>query len=408
MTKNFFVTFLLGIVSGIPLAATQGTLQAWLVEEGVDIKTIGLFSIVAIPWSLKFLWAPLLDTVAPFFLGQRRGWLITLHTCCAGTFFLIAWCDPKNSLFTLSVCTFAAAFFSASQDVVIDAHRCDTLSLSEQGLGSGWYTFGYRLGMLASGAGALLLADNGFDWSTVYEIIGVLIIVVGYTSTFLATEPIRLATSEQPGIFAIYRVPLQLLLSRKNIIFALLFILLYKLGDNLASAMTTPFILKNGFTKTDIVFILKLYGPIATIVGSLLGGVFLLKFSLVKALFFGGILQMISTLGFMLISEYPGSHMILTIVMTIENFSSGFGTVCFIAFLAGLTDVSHSASQYALLSSIMSIPRTVFPSTSGYLADACGWSGYFLLCGCVAIPGLLLITKAYKAVMDQGDTPTPV
>lgn len=394
-TKRLAVTLLLGYSSGIPLLALASTLQAWLFDEGVSTTTLGLLSLIGIPYTLKFLWAPLFDGIPPLGLGQRKGWLLITQFGCIVTLVGLSLIHPIKHPVLFSLTALLTAMFSASQDVIVDALRRDTLQDEELGLGAALYISGYRLGMLTSGALALLLADSLFSWSTVFQLIACSLLP-GIVASLISDEPAQ-NHDFTGGIAQLYKKPLLEIITRPGIWISISFILLYKLGDTLAAALTTPLILELGFSKTDLALIVKSYGLAATLAGSFLGGTLLLRYSLQKSLFIGGVVQMLSTGGFLFLTILSPGKLLLASVICIENFAGGMGTAAFVAYLSRVTKRQYSATQYAVLSSIMGIPRVLLASSTGFVVEATGWTTFFLSCTLIAVPGLLLISAACRS-----------
>jgi PAT family beta-lactamase induction signal transducer AmpG len=394
-TKRLVVTLLLGYSSGVPLLAIASTLQAWLFDEGVSTKTLGLLSLIGLPYTLKFLWAPLFDGITPLCLGQRRGWLLLTQLGCMSTLFGLSMLNPINNPVLFSLTALLTSLFSASQDIIVDALRRDTLKDEELGLGAALYISGYRLGMLTSGALALLLADSLLSWSSVFQFIACAMLP-GVFASLISEEPPPQHNLPR-GIVLLYKQPLLEIIARPGIWISVNFILLYKLGDTLAATMTTPFILELGFSKTDLALIVKSYGLVATLAGSFLGGTLLLRYTLARSLLISGLLQMVSTGGFLLLTLLEPGKLMLAIVISIENFASGMGTSAFVAYLSRVTKRQYSATQYALLSSIMGIPRVLLASSTGFLVEATGWFVFFLCCTLIALPGLLLLSSACRS-----------
>lgn len=385
------VTLLLGFSSGLPLVAIGGTLQAWMRGSGIDLAKVGLVSLLSLPYSLKFLWAPLMDRFALPILGRRRGWMLATQCLLGLSFAGLSACDPVTSQHSLFFWAFVIAFFSASQDIVLDAHRRDMLDDRELGLGSGIFVTGYRIGMLASGAGALWLADQ-IAWSSVYQILA-LAMATGIIATLLAPDPVT-----PPGSVRTLReavvVPIVEFFTRHGVRFALLslfFVLMFKFGDSIATSITTPYFLDVGFTKTQIAEVAKFFGLIATIVGGILGGWIVFRVGIYKALWICGVLQGISTLVPIILLYTGPSVVALAFAVSSENLIIGMGTSAYAAFLGSLCDKRFSASQYALLSSLMSLPRTLFAGGAGAVADVFGYQRFFIFCACAAVPGLALL-----------------
>lgn len=387
----------LGFASGMPLALTGSTLTAWLVTEGVDIQTIGLFSLVGLPYAFKFLWSPLMDRYVPPFLGRRRGWMMITQLALIATICTMGFFSPGSMPLLIATIAVALAFFSASQDIVLDAYRTEHLKPEERGAGAGVWIMGYRIAILVSGAVALILSDY-LSWKTVYMIMG-LTMSIGCIATIFSPEPLKL----NPGIEKIEPpkslhdaivLPFVEFFKRPGALEILLFIILYKLGDVAASQMTTPYILKYiGFSRTELGAIYKGFGMAATIAGTLVGGAIMTKWSLKMSLMIFGVLQGVSTLIFIIL-EFTGREIwALALVIGVENFSGGMGTAAYTALLMGLCNRNFTATQYALLSSLMAVSRYITGAPTGYLVDAVGWVMFFVICTALALPGLLLLVR---------------
>ena len=387
---RMLVALLMGFSSGLPLLLTGSVLQAWMSEEGVDLGTIGLFALVGLPYTLKFLWAPLTDRYCFPFFGRRRGWLITIQLSLALIIAGLGWTQPAQSPLTVAVVACLLAFFSASQDIVIDAYRREALADNELGLGSSLYVNGYRIGMLLASGGGLIMADF-IGFSLVYQVMA-LTMLLGMLTTLFAPEPGIPAGTPTTLQDAVVQ-PFVDYFRRHHALLILLFILLYKVGDTMASHMTIPFYLDIGFSKTEIGAVVKLFGFWATIIGSIIGGIVILRTGIYRALWGFGILQALSTAGFAVLAQVGYNLPWLAGVIAFENLSAGMGTAAFVAFMASLTNKRFTATQYALLSSLMGIPRVIVAAPTGYLADWMGWTVFFTLCALIAIPGLLLLTR---------------
>ena len=387
---RMWVALSMGFASGLPLLLTGSVLQAWMREEGIDLGTIGLFALVGLPYTLKFLWAPLLDRYTPSFLGRRRGWLLTSQLAVMLAIAGLAQARPGEYPLELAVAALLLTFFSATQDIVIDAYRREALAEEELGLGAALYVNGYRLGMLVASGGGLILADR-FSFAWVYLFMAG-VMLIGVLTTLFAPEPTAAEGSPQTLYEAVVD-PFKDYFKRQDALRILLFILLYKIGDTMASHMTTPFYLDIGFSKTEIGTLVKLFGFWATVFGSLLGGILILRLGIYRCLWSFGILQSLSTLGFAFLAEAGDSVPWLAGVITFENLSAGMGTAAYVAFMAHLTNKKFTATQYALLSSLMGIPRVIVASPTGYFASILGWETFFILCAAVAVPGLLLLTQ---------------
>jgi len=384
------VALLMGFSSGLPLLLTGSVLQAWMTDEGVDLGTIGLFALVGLPYTLKFLWAPLTDRYCFPFFGRRRGWLITIQLALVLSIAGLGWTQPAQTPFTVAVVAWLLAFFSASQDIVIDAYRRESLADNELGLGSALYVNGYRIGMLLASGGGLIMADL-IGFSMVYQFMA-LIMLVGILTTLFAPEP-EIAAGTPATLQDAVVQPFVDYFRRHHALLILLFILLYKVGDTMASHMTIPFYLDIGFSKTEIGAVVKLFGFWATIIGSIIGGIVILRTGIYRALWGFGILQALSTAGFAVLAQVGYSLPWLAGVIAFENLSAGMGTAAFVAFMASLTNKQFTATQYALLSSLMGIPRVIVAAPTGYFADWMGWTLFFTLCALIAIPGLVLLTR---------------
>jgi PAT family beta-lactamase induction signal transducer AmpG len=387
---RMFVALVMGFSCGMPLLLTITVLQAWMQEEGVDLTVIGLMALVGIPYTVKFLWAPFLDRYSLAFLGRRRGWLLMAQVALAIAIAGMGLTDPGANPWMVAAAAFLVTFFSASQDIVVDAYRREDLSDEELGLGSSLYVNGYRLGMLLASGGGLILADH-IPFTSVYIIMAGCMLP-GVLTTLLAPEP-PLPPGAPRRLREAVIDPLTEYFSRQGALWILGFILLYKIGDTMASAMTTPFYLDIGFSKTEIGAVVKLFGFWATVVGSLIGGVIMLRLGINRSLWVFGVLQGISTAGFALLARVGHSVPLLSGVIAFENLSGGMGTAAYVAFMASITNKRFTATQYALLSSLMGVPRVMASAPTGFLAKHFGWEGFFIACTLIAIPGMLLLLK---------------
>ena len=385
------VLAVLGFASGLPLYLTSRTLQAWMTLEGVDLTTIGLFSLVALPYSLKFLWAPVVDRYVPPFLGRRRGWLLMIQIGLMLTVAAMSLQDPSRALQLLAFNVILIAFFSASQDIVIDAYRADILTEREMGAGAAIWVAGYRVAMLVTGSLAFILADR-MPWPTVYLVLSFLMLI-GIGATLMASEPVL--AERPPATFAQAVVlPFREFFQRSGPVTALLvllFIVLFKLPDYLAQAMATPFLLNIGFTQTDIGAISGGIGLFATIVGALAGGGVVARLGINRSLWLFGGLQALSNVAYYGVSLVGRNYAFLTTTIIVENFCTGLVTAGFLAFLMSLCSTRFSATQFALLSSLMGFSRDILVAPAGGIAESTGWPLYFLLTLVAAAPGLLLL-----------------
>ncbi|PID73694.1 MAG: AmpG family muropeptide MFS transporter [Desulfobacterales bacterium] len=390
-TRKMLVSFLMGFSCGLPLLLTITLLQAWMTDAGVDLGAIGLMSLTGLPYTLKFLWAPLLDRFVPAGTsGRRRGWLLWIQSALILSVVLLGRCDPAARPLELAAAAFFLAFFSASQDAVVDAYRREDLSDNELGLGASLYVNGYRTGMLLASGGGLMLADQ-LSFADVYLVMAICLLP-GLLTTLFAPEPPRAAAPPHSMLQAAV-APLAEYFSRKNALWMLAFILCYKIGDTLALTMTTPFYLDVGFSKTEIGAVVKLFGYWALVGGGLLGGVIMLRIGINRSLWIFGVLQAVTILGFVLLARIGPENWALAVVVAGENLAGGMGTTAFTAFMASLTDRRFTATQYALLTSLMGLPRVAASAGTGYLAEALGWEGFFIFCTAAAVPGFFLLMR---------------
>lgn len=391
---RMIVALLMGFSCGLPLLLTITVLQAWMKEEGVDLTVIGLMALVGLPYTLKFLWAPFLDRYTLPFLGRRRGWLLIAQIFLIFSIAGLGLTDPDPDYgghpWMVAFAALLVTFFSASQDIVVDAYRREDLPDEELGLGSSFYINGYRVGMLLASGGGLILADH-VSFSTVYLIMAACMLP-GVLTTFFASEP-EIAAGTPKTLKEAVLYPLIDYFSRKEALWILAFILFYKMGDTMASAMTTPFYLDIGFSKTEIGAVVKLFGFWATIIGSLIGGVLMLRQGIYRSLWIFGFLQAISTAGFALLARIGHNISALSAVIAFENLSSGMGTAAYVAFMASITNKKFTATQYALLSSLMGVPRVLASAPTGFFAKSLGWENFFIFCTLIAVPGMLLLLK---------------
>jgi PAT family beta-lactamase induction signal transducer AmpG len=389
-SRRMLVAFLMGFSGGLPLLLTWGVLQACMTKKGVDLTWIGMISLFQIPYTCKVLWAPFLDRFILPFLGRRRGWLIVSQIALMVAIMGLGYSDPVKNTGLMIVAALLVAFFSATQDIVIDAYRREDLSDEELGLGSSMYVYGYRLGMLLASGGGLIMADH-MSFSQVYFIMS-FCMLPGIITTLLTPEPELIAGAPQTMREAVVG-PLVDYFSRRGAIWILVFILLYKIGDTMASGITMPFYLNTGFSMTEVGAVVKFFGTAATLIGAFLGGVLLLKLGINRGLWIFGILQALSTAGFAILARIGYNINMLSGVIAFENLSSGMGTAAFVAFMASITNKKFTATQYALLTGIMGLSRLLASSVSGFLAKNIGWESFFIFCTLIAIPVMLLLSK---------------
>lgn len=403
-SRRIAAVLLLGFASGLPLALTAGTLQAWLAVENVDIKTIGLFTLVGQPYTYKFLWAPLMDRYTPPFLGRRRGWLILTQVALLATIAFMGTLSPRESPWLLAVVALAVAFLSASQDIVFDAYRADILREAERGPGAAISVLGYRIAMLVSGGGALVLADQVLGWTAMYCVMAALM-GIGIVSTWFAPEPEEKVHAPESLAKAVSE-PLKEFFSRRGAWLLLLLIVLYKLGDAFAGSLTTAFLIQGpGFSATEVGAINKAMGLAATIMGALLGGAWMIQLGLYRALLLFGILQAVTNLGFMALAIAGKSYPLMVTAVAAENLCGGMGTAAFVALLMTLCDRRFSATQYALLSALAAVGRVYVGPVSGVLVSALGWAPFFFMTFLIALPGLLLLWIMRDRLAPAPQTP---
>lgn len=388
--RRIMTVLLLSFSSGLPLAMVAGTLQAWLATEKVDITTIGWFTLIGLPYTWKFLWSPFFDRYVSRFMGPRRGWILILQFLLVIGIAAMGMVSPQSHIQLLALVALAVAFLSASQDIVIDAYRVEVLRPDERGSGAGVTNLGARLALLLSGAGALILSDH-LPWDMVYLIMA-MCLSIGILGTFFGPEPERVIkhpTSLKDAVVD----PFIDFFKRKDAVAMLLFVVLYKFSDAFSVSLATPFLLSVGFTKTQIGVAFKGVGMAATIVGALAGGGIIARIGLNRSLWIFGVLQALSNFGFILLSYAGASFPLLLTVMGVDNICGGLGSAAFLAFLMAACNVRYTATQYALLSSVMAIARTFVGPPAGYVVKAFGWPTFFVISILLAIPGLLLLQR---------------
>jgi PAT family beta-lactamase induction signal transducer AmpG len=388
-SKRVAMMLVLGFSSGLPLALTGGTLQAWMTVAGVDLRTIGVFALVGLPYTIKFLWSPLMDRFVPPWLGRRRGWMVATQLSLFVGILAMAFSSPEHSVSTLAVVALLVAFASASQDIVVDAYRTDLLHEKERGAGTAVYVTAYRIAMLVSGALALILSEQ-IGWRNTYVLMAVFM-AVGMMGALFGPEP---AVDGRPPATLREAVwgPLHDFFSRSGAVVILLFIVLYKLGDAYAGTLTTAFLIRGaGFSPTDVGTVNKGLGLISVIVGAAVGGSLMVRLGLFKALLLFGLLQAVSNLSFMVLAWLGKSYPMMIFAVAFENLSGGMGTSAFVAFLMGLCNHRYSATQFALLSSLAVLGRVFVSPSSGYIVEITGWAVFFLITVLTALPGLALL-----------------
>lgn len=407
---------LLGFSSGLPLALTSGTLQAWLAVSGVDIRTIGIFALVGLPYTIKFLWSPLMDRFVPVQfrgrtgnkLGRRRGWILLTQICLIIGITTMAFNSPQHyspyTLWLLGIIALSVASASASQDIVIDAYRTDTLREKERGIGAGVFVSAYRIAMLISGAVALILSEH-IGWRNTYLLMAGLM-SIGVITTLFAPEP-EVKTTPPKSLSEAVWGPLKNYFSRKGAIAILLLIILYKLGDAYAGTLTTAFLIRGvGFSPGEVGAINKGLGLISTIFGAMFGGALMVRLGLFKSLMAFGILQAISNLTFMALALIGKNYGMLIFAVAFENLCGGMGTAAFISLLMTICSQKYSATQYALLSSLAALGRIFVAPSSGFVVVYVGWANFFFITFLTALPGLWLLFKMKHIIsnLKQNDS----
>lgn len=388
--RNAAVLLLLGFASGLPLALTAGTLQAWMTVENVDLKTIGFFSLVGQAYVFKFLWSPMMDRYTPPFLGRRRGWLLITQFALIAGIVAMGFMQPSRDLTLLAALAVLVAFCSASQDIVFDAWKTDVLPPEERGSGAAITVLGYRLAMLISGGLALWLADRYLGWQATYWLMA-LLMVPGLIATLLAREP-EMPAREPHSLRQAVAFPLKDFFQRNNAWLLITLIILYKLGDAFAASLTTTFLIRGvGFSAGDVGLVNKTLGLLATIIGALYGGVLMQRLSLFRALMIFGVLQAVSNFAYWLLAVTPPHLWSMASAVFIENLCGGMGTAAFVALLMTLCNKSFSATQFALLSALSAVGRVYVGPAAGWLVELWGWPVFYAFTVVAAVPGLLLL-----------------
>jgi PAT family beta-lactamase induction signal transducer AmpG len=412
LRRRVLIVLFLGFSSGLPLALSGSTLQIWAQQSGVDLRVIGLIALVGTPYTIKFLWAPVIDALdVPLlsrWLGRRRGWLICSQLLLMMAIVFLAFCDPATAPFRIAIGALLVAAASATQDIVVDAFRVESLPENEQAAGMAGYVAAYRIGMLVSNAGALLLVTyfehslglmTGTAWTCGYLSMAALV-SIGMVTTIVATEPERSAATHAAlsGKAALLRVIQAANGARKDFFsgemafVVLAFVVLYKFTDAFAGNMTAPFVIDLGFSRDDYAKIIKGVGFAATLLGGFAGGFIARRYPLATSLWIGGVVQAVANLVFSWQATVGANMAALTLSITVENFTSAIGTVIFVAYLSALCrNPLHTATQYALLTALAAVGRTYLASSAGLVAATTGWVWFFVICVTVATPSLVLL-----------------
>jgi MFS transporter, PAT family, beta-lactamase induction signal transducer AmpG len=425
LKPRVLVIMFLGFSSGLPLALSGSTLLVWMTEAGVNLGTIGLFALVGTPYTIKFLWAPLIDALHVPLLtrrfGRRRGWLLASQFLLMAAIVLLGFCDPSVSPLPVAIGALLVAAASATQDIVVDAFRVESLDESEQAAGMASYVAAYRIGMLVSTAGALFLV-SGFQglglphsaaWSAGYAVMAVLVLI-GVATTLVAHEPEKSATavaaqaretSRQRVVEAAVGAFSEFL-TRDLALAALAFVILFKFTDALSGAMTAPFVIDLGFSRNEYAAIIKGVGLAATLIGGFAGGSLARAYSLPVSLWIGGLAQGFANLAFSWQAMLGHNTAWLTFAIIAENFTSAVGTVIFVAYLSALCrNPLHTATQYALLTALAAFGRTYLSSAAGFIAAATGWAWFFVICAVAGLPALALLALLQRRRHFDGLAP---
>ncbi len=392
-TRQMFICVLTGIASGLPLYFLIQLVPAWLRSEGVGLTEIGLFALVGFPYNWKFIWAPLMDRYVPPFLGRRRGWMLITQIALMLSMAALGFIDPKVSVGLVAYVAAGVAFFSASQDVVLDAYRRELLKDEELGLGNAIHVQAYRLAGLVPGSLGVIMGDY-LPWSTVFMVMAGFM-AIGVAMTLWVSEASDASVAPLTLRAAVVE-PFREFVLRRGLGSALLllsFLFLYKLGDNMATALSSPFYLDIGFSLTEIGTIAKTASLTAAIIGGLVGGVIMIRLGINRALWVFGFVQVASILGFAALAEIGPNRLALTLVIVFEYLGVGLGTAAFTAFIARATTPAYAATQFALFTALAALPRTFANATTGWIVEAIGWTNFYLFCTALAVPGMLMLFK---------------
>lgn len=389
--RNLFSTLLLGFSSGLPIALTSSTLQAWFTVTGASLLAIGSLSLIGQPYVYKFLWAPLLDRWIPPLLGRRRGWIILIQLVLIIAIIAMALANPHTSATLLITTAFIVAFFSASQDIAIDAYRTDILKPNERGLGTTLYSWGYRAAMLVSGALALALAEY-IGWRSTYLVMAALI-AIGLFGAWFGEEPIDEEEKHPPiSLYSAIVDPFKEFLSRKSAWLILVFIVLYKFGDALSISLTTPFLIRGlGFSLSTVAFVNKGIGFFAGMLGLLAGGVLMARISLFRALLYFGILQAVAILALLKLAIVGHNFHWLVFAISIDSFCNAMASIAFTVLLMSLCDHRYTATQFALFSALAGAGRVFVGPLAGLIVSHFNWPTFFLISLSTCLPGLGLL-----------------
>jgi PAT family beta-lactamase induction signal transducer AmpG len=392
LNKKMGICCLTGFASGLPLFILISLIPAWLRIENIDLKVIGLFSLIQLPFTWKFIWAPIFDRYK-ILMGRRRGWLIVFQILLLLSIASLGFFDAAIDLKTIALISFLIAIFSASHDVVIDAYRREILDDAELGIGNAIHVNAYKISSLIPGSLSLILADM-ISWQNVFLITS-LFMLVGIGMTLTVKEPDTQYIQPKNFKDSVIQPFISFFKKngRENALYILLFIFLYKLGDSMATALVTPFYIDLNFSMTEIGIIAKNAGLWASVIGGFLGGIWMIKIGINKALWIFGFLQLVTIIPFIVLSMVGHNLILLGITVGLESFAMGLGTTALIAFISKQTDPRYTATQFALFTSLASIPRSITNASTGFIVESLGWTNFFYLCFMLAIPGMLLLLK---------------
>lgn len=407
--RRMLICVFTGFSSGLPLYVLYTLLPAWLRTEGIGLKEIGLFALIGIPYTWKFIWSPTLERYVPPFLGRRRGWMLLTQVACFASIAGLGMLDPRTSIWAIAWLAAGVAFFSASQDIALDAYRRELLPDQELGLGNSIHINAYRISGLVPGSLALILADH-LPWDSVFLVVACFMFA-GIVMTLVIDE-VPHATAPPKTLKEAVIEPFHEFFTRhgwSSAVLVLAFMFLYKLGDSMATALSTPFYLDIGFSLTEIGIIAKNAALWPMIIGGLLGGLLMVRIGINRALWLFGLVQIVSILGFVVLSIYGHNLVLLALVIGFEYLGVGLGTSAFVAFIARTTSRMHVATQFALFTALTALPRTFANAATGWIVEQTGWTEFFILCTLLAIPGMLLLFKVapWNGINEDQAAPTP-
>lgn len=402
LSRRMLICIFTGFASGLPLYLLLQLVPAWLKDGGVSLANIGLFALVGLPYSWKFLWAPLLDRYFIAGFGRRRTWLLPVQTGLLLAIAALGFLQPQTQWSAVVFLCFVISILSATQDIALDAYRRELLDDHEQGLGNSIHVNAYRISGLVPGSLSLILSDH-LPWETVF-VVTALFMLVGLLLTLTIHEKEYMMPAQLDLAQAVIE-PFREFLQRNSVIptlYILLFMIFYKLGDNMATALSTPFYMDIGFSKSEIGLVAKHAALWPMIIGGLAGGILMLKIGINRALWLFGIVQMVTILGFAVLAETGHDLVVLAVVIALEYLGVGLGTAAFVAFIAKTTSPLYAATQMALLTAFAALPRTIASTFSGILVEQMGWTTFYLFCTALAIPGMLLLLKVAPWHAEEG------